>query len=139
MEYWLNVNREENAGSKGILTAILNLYAGLPWAKVVQSPWQDWAAFRKTMNKMDLYLQPSFTETFNITVADAIVEGVPAVVSDAIDWAPKGWRAEADSVEDIARVGVEHLESPKTVETGFAALKQHVEHGYQTWWRWLKT
>jgi glycosyltransferase involved in cell wall biosynthesis len=137
MEYWLNVNREENAGAKGILTAIRNLYAGLPWAKLVEHPWEEWSRFRKTMGRMDLYLQPSFTETFNITVADAIAEGVPVVVSDAIDWAPRRAQAEADSVEDIAWIGVRQLENRKAPEEALSALRHHVDEGVRTWLRWL--
>ncbi len=137
MEYWLNVNREENAGSRGILTAIRNLYADLPWARLIEHPWEEWRQFRKTMGRMDLYLQPSFTETFNITVADAIAEGVPIVVSDAIDWAPRHSWAEADSVEDIAWVGVRQLQNPKAPEEAMAALRHHVDDGVRTWLHWL--
>jgi glycosyltransferase involved in cell wall biosynthesis len=137
LEFWVSVNREENAGSKGILQAIRNLYQGVTWARLVESPWEEWSAFRRTIAKMDLYLQPSYTETFNITVADAIVEGVPAVVSEAIDWAPDGWKADPDNVEEIARVGCAHLHNPKAAEEGLAALREHVHEGVRLWLKFL--
>ena len=71
------MNRVENAGSQGILQAIRNLYNGVPWAKLVEHPWEDWKSFRKTIGTMDLTIQASYTETFNIVAADSIVEGVP--------------------------------------------------------------
>ena len=137
LEFYVSVNRAENAGAQGILHAIRNLYNGLPWARLVESPWSDWAKFRKTIARMDLYLQPSFTETFNITVADAIIEGVPAVVSDAIDWAPDGWKVEADNVEQLAEVGLSHLHNPKSAEEGLVALRAHVHVGVRHWLKFL--
>jgi glycosyltransferase involved in cell wall biosynthesis len=137
LEFWINVNRQENAGAQGILTAIRNLYADIPWATLVEHPWEDWDAFRRTMKKIDLYLQASYTETFNITVADAIASGIPAVVSDAIDWAPAGWAAEADSAQDMAKVGVELLRSHRAPVEGLNALRQHVQDGIRTWKKWL--
>lgn len=137
MEFWLSVNRPENAGGEGILTAIRNLYAGLPWATLVEQPWEDWPKFKKTMRKIDLYMQMSFTETFNITVADAIVSGIPAVVSDAIDWAPDHWIAHADDTHDIARVGVRLLHNHRAPAEGLEALQHHVQHGVHIWRRFL--
>jgi len=138
VEFWVSVNREENAGAKGILTAMRNLYSGLDYAKLVESPWEPWKAFRKTISKMDLYLQVSFTETFNLTVADAISEGVPAVVSDAIDWAPSDWVAKADSVEDVSRVGLRLLHDHQAPQQGLLALEQYMHHGIQTWVSYLE-
>jgi hypothetical protein len=137
LEFWMSVNRVENAGSQGILQAIRNLYDGVPWAKLVEHPWEDWKSFRKTIGSMDLYLQPSLTETFNITCADAIAEGVPCVVSSAVEWAPKAWRAEPDDVEDVARVGRQLLANMKAPEEGLRALQDHVRDGVQIWLQWL--
>ena len=46
-----------------------------------------------SVGHMHLLLQPSYTESFNMVTADGIAEGVPSVVSDAIDWAPGHWKA----------------------------------------------
>jgi hypothetical protein len=37
---------------------------------------------------MDIGLQLSYTESFNIVAADFVKEGVPIIVSDAIKWMP---------------------------------------------------
>lgn len=137
VEFWLSVNREENSGAKGILSAIRNLYSGLDYAKLVEHPWERWGAFRKTIGSMDLYLQVSFTETFNITVADAIAEGVPSVVSDAINWAPTDWIAEADSVEDITNVGLRLLHDPQAPHHGLKALEHYMHRSVGTWLHYL--
>ena len=61
---------------------------GLPHVRLVENAWQTWPQFRQTVRHMHLLLQPSYTESFNVVTADGIAEGVPSVVSDAIEWAP---------------------------------------------------
>ena len=63
--------------------------------------------------------------------------GVPCVVSSAIEWAPKAWRAEPDSVEDVAIVGWKLLADPGAAEEGLRALRAHVQSGVGIWLRWL--
>jgi glycosyltransferase involved in cell wall biosynthesis len=42
---------------------------------------------------MNVLINCSYTESFNMVTADGIAEGIPSVVSDAICWAPAYWRA----------------------------------------------
>jgi hypothetical protein len=74
---------------------------------------------------MDLALQVSCTETFNLTAADAVAEGVPCVTSSAIEWTPRHWHADVDSVEDIARIGLALLRDPHAPGEGRRALERH--------------
>ena len=55
---------------------------------------------------MNLLIQPSFTETFNMVTADGASESVPSVVTDAIrlDSFRLERSAEGDDVTSIARV-----------------------------------
>ena len=50
---------------------------------------------------MDLGLQVSLTESFNIVTADMINVGVPILVSDDIDWLPFITRVKPTSHKDI--------------------------------------
>ncbi len=137
LEFWISVNREEHG--KGVLQTVRNMFVGLPWAKLVESPWQQWADFRRTVHHMDLCLQVSFTETFNIVTADAIAEGVPSVVSSAIEWAPDSWKADVDTVEDIARVGSMLLSSHSGVLEGQRALQTFTQEAINTWLQYLSS
>jgi hypothetical protein len=69
--------------------------------KLVATGWLPWA--RQLVGTMHLLLQPSFTESFNVVTADGVHQGVPSVVSDAIDWAPARWQANPDDAEDVVR------------------------------------
>jgi hypothetical protein len=57
----------------------------------------------KKVALMVLMMQPPYSGSFNIVTADGVAEGVASVVSDAIAWAPDGWKAETDDVREIAR------------------------------------
>jgi len=139
LEFHVNVNREENAGAKGILQSIRNMFNGLTWAKLVEVPWAPWASFRHTVRHMDLCLQASHTETFNIVTADAIAEGVPSVTSSAIEWVPKSWHADADSAEDIARVGSHLLWDTHGAADGLEHLERFCKEGIESWLKYLDT
>ena len=68
-----------------------------------------------------------------MVTADGIAEGVPSVVSSAIDWTPRYWRAEIDDVFDIARVGRCLLQDPNAAVEGLQALRTHNREGLEAW------
>jgi hypothetical protein len=82
---------------------------------------------------MHLLLQPSYTESFNMVTADGVAEGVPSVVSNAIDWAPEHWKANVDDVLDIARVGRSLLYDPRAAHDGIKALEAYVADGVRSY------
>jgi|SRR5579859_3256210 len=92
-----------------------------------------WAKFRQLVGHMHLLLQPSFTESFNVVTADGVHEGVPSVVSTAIDWVPSRWQADADDAEDLVRVAQYLLHTPQAIDDGRKALLAYVAQGIQTW------
>ena len=135
LELWLSVGRTEGGG--GILDAVRAMTAGLPHVKLVHSGWQSWPAFRTTVRHMHLLMQPSYTESFNMVTADGIAEGVPSVVSSAIDWVPEHWKASVDDVRDIARVGRFLLADPHAPTEGLEALRRHNREGLNAWRSYL--
>src|SRR5579883_2342348 len=73
----------------------------------------------------------------NMVTADGVAEGVPSVVSPAIDWAPADWKAEPDNVGDIARVGRRLLLDPYAAEDGLRALEAYVCDGLRAYRAYL--
>jgi len=136
LEFFINSNREEHG--KGVANAIREMFSGLLWAKVIEVPWQPWTHFRHSSAHMDLCLQPSFTESFNFCTADAAAEGVPSVVGECVDWCPDHWKAEIDSAEDVARVGMALLANPHSGQEGIAAVQRWEAKAEHTWLTWLK-
>jgi glycosyltransferase involved in cell wall biosynthesis len=105
--------------------------------KLTYTDWLPWAEFRRLVRTVDLVLQVSYTETFNVVCADAIAEGVPVVASDAIDWVPDWWRARADEPMDVARVAERLLRDPNASSNGREALQAYVDRGVVMWWQFL--
>jgi hypothetical protein len=57
--------------------------------------------FLDLVKEMDIGLQMSFTESFNIIVADLVSCNVPVVTSPEIRWVDEDFQAEPTSMEDI--------------------------------------
>lgn len=131
LEFHVSVNREEHGS--GVLLTLRNMFAGLPWAKLVEDPWQDWGDFRRLVAHMDLCIQVSATETFNLATADAIAEGVPCVVSTAIDWTPPEWQVDTDDAEDVAKAGWQLLTDDHAPAAGQEALKKYLITAVKQW------
>lgn len=131
LELWVSSGRAE--GGYGILEALRAMVNGLPYVKLVEAGWQSWPKFRDIVRHMHLLMQPSYTESFNMVTADGIAEGVPSVVSDAIDWAPDHWKACADDVSEIARAGRSLLSDPYAAGDGMRALLAHNAAGLRSW------
>src|SRR5581483_11630776 len=104
LEFWMSAGRVEGGGDT-VHSAIQEMLQGVPNVKIVLNGWQSWPQFRQSVAHMHLLLQPSYTESFNMVTADGVVEGVPSVVSSAIDWVPRDWQADADDALAIGRTG----------------------------------
>jgi hypothetical protein len=131
LEFWISSGRNEGAGS--VVDAVRQMLNGLAHVKLIENGWQTWPQFRQTVRHMHLLLQPSYTESFNVVTADGVAEGVPSVVSDAIDWAPDNWKAPVDDAHAMARVGLKLLASRWAPGQGLAALKAHNKRALAAW------
>lgn len=100
---------------------------------VVRHPWSYWDNFIKLIKSMDLLIQVSYTESFNMVTADGISVGVPSVVSPAIFWCPEDWKAEPDDAMDVAEVGIHLLTRKKQLDDGIIALRAHNKKSLVIW------
>jgi len=135
LEFWISGGRTEGGGT--IAEAIHQMYVNVPRAKVVANHWESWPRFLDTVGSMDLLMQPSYTETFNMVTADGIARGVPSVVGEAIAWAPKNWRASTDEARDLADRAVALLHDPGAIEQGVEALNASNDAALREWRKFL--
>ena len=61
--------------------------------ELINHLWTPREEFLELCRSMDIGMQVSFSETFNIVAADLISQGVPVVGSDEIPWLAKSWSA----------------------------------------------
>jgi len=71
--------------------------------KLIMHDWTTRDAFLEICRSMDIGMQVSFSETFNIVGADFISQGVPLVTSDEIPWASSLYNADPVDSESIVK------------------------------------
>lgn len=131
----LNVSSGRNEG--GSLKPIEEVTRNVPNLTLKENGWLTWPAFKTSIRHMHLHLQPSYTESFNVTVADAISAGVPSVVGPAVHWVPNHWKADVDDPSDVARVAEMLLLDIDAAEDGRTALEKYIEDALQAWEKFL--
>ncbi len=134
-EFWLSSGRPD--GGAGVVQSIQAMLQGVPGMRLMFNQWASWPQFRDTVREMHLLLNVSYTESFNMVTADGVAEGVPSVVSDAIDWAPENWVARTDDALTISHRGMCLIRDPNAGHDGFVALEQHNKDGFGAWGQWL--
>ncbi len=101
LKFWINGNRVEGK-AESILTCLRQLFKRYPQHELVELPWMNHEEFTKVAQSMDVVMQVSNSETFNIVAADAVAGGVPVLVSDEIPWLDCEYHADPNSVDEIA-------------------------------------
>ena len=130
LEFWISSGRNEGAGS--VIDAVRQMTGGLPHVKLVENGWQTWPQFRQTVRHMHLLLQPSYTESFNVVTADGAAEGVPSVVSNAIEWAPSIGRRRL-TTPVTSRVSDSSCFRAGAPAQGLSALRAHNQRAMRMW------
>lgn len=103
LRFHINVARIENNGNNA-LKAIRGVFDNLDPKKfeLVEHGWLDHQDFLKLVSTMDIGLQVSFTETFNIVSADFVNQRIPIVTSPEVFWLPKMFTASPTDSDAIA-------------------------------------
>lgn len=100
LRFHINATRIEMNGSP-ILKNLRQLFALMPQHELVEHGWMPHSEFIKLIRTMDMGLQVSYSETFNIVLADCISQGVPVVGSPEIPWMSICSQADPNSIDDI--------------------------------------
>lgn len=103
--YHINSERIEGFGANNILHNIREVFAYRTDHSLVEHNWLSNDDFQLLLNNViDISLQVSFSETFNLVAADSVACGVPIVTSIEIEWATSLSQVrKASSVKEIAQ------------------------------------
>jgi len=137
LNFHINIGRVEgNATSqlKNIRSLFYNLDNNY---NLIEHSWIEHEEFCDLLEKMDLCMQVSFSETFNIVTADAVVRNVPVVVSSEILWTNHFCWAETTSVEDIVEVGLLVLNNKRICRENKSSLKNYSEDTKKVWMKYF--
>lgn len=101
VRFHVNAGRVEQHGE----STLKNLRALFMNTKhvLIEHPWMHHHDFLKVVKLMDLGMQVSLSETFNIVIADFVSCGVPVVVSDEITWVSELFHVDPNSSTSIVK------------------------------------
>lgn len=135
--FHVNSDRVEQGG-EATLKNLHNLFAGNELHELKEHPWMNYNDLIKVQSTMDLAMGVSLSESFMLTLADAIYCGVPAVTSQDVDWAPEAYRAIPTDTEDIVAKLLVTYELPNVnVRLCKKALDKHNKKAVEVWERYL--
>lgn len=137
IRFHVNGSRIENS-SVGVLKNLRSLFAGT-CHQLVEHKWMDHQEFLKVVRKMDLGLQVSFTESFNIISADFIYSGVPIIVSDEISWMNNDLKVNSTNVDEIVkRIAKVLKRKPAYLKKAQQSLKRYNGIALSVWDEFLQ-
>ena len=96
-----HVNSRQDSGGSNPFRNVKAVIEGAGQELVVHD-WEDRETFLQSLSKLDVLMQVSISETFNIVAADATLVGTPILVSDEIEWSFPT-RANPQDVEDCLK------------------------------------
>lgn len=101
LRFHINSGRNELNGSN-VYENLIQLFSNLnDQYELVCHPWASRDEFLKICGDIDIGMQVSFTETFNIVGADIIRNGVPLIGSNEIPWLHERYAASPQDINDI--------------------------------------
>ena len=138
LRFHINSSRVESK-SEPELKNLRALFQDQEHATLVEWNWLSHKEFVKVIRKMDISMQVSFTESFNIVTADAVGQNVPVVVSNDVDWVPSAFRASPTDTNDIVSKLVLAYKLPHlNILMCNKALDKYNSLALASWERYLK-
>lgn len=99
LRFHINGTRLEGRGEP-VLHNIQKMFRLLPHV-LVEHNWMPHSDFKELVSQMDIGLQVSYTETFNIVTADMVTAGVPVVTGPDVRWVHPMFRADPNDCDSI--------------------------------------
>jgi hypothetical protein len=100
LRFHINVKRIEGKGEP-VLKNLRELFKNNPKHELMEYDWLSHDEFIDLVQRMDLGMQVSFTETFNIVTADFVNNNIPVVVSKEVSWVNPLFWSSTNKVESM--------------------------------------
>ena len=135
LEFHINSARIEQGGNP-ILKNLRALFANSPRSCLVELAWVDHAKFLEQIAALDMLLQVSFSETFNIISADAVISNVPVVASREVPWLGNYAMADPTRSDSILNAMLMAHRQPRTDRIAWQArdLNTYCQRTKALWW-----
>lgn len=102
--------------------------------ELVEHPWLEHNAFLDLVKTMDVGLQVSLTESFNIVTADFVYEKIPIIVSDDINWMPEIAKIDPANTKDlISKIDISFHWGKILLSKSIDSLNTYNQHSLDMW------
>lgn len=134
MNFFVNASRSETGGDpvlKNLRALFLN--CGRP-VRLVECGWMEHDYFIDVLrHKIDIGMQVSLSETFNIVTADCVTAGVPVVTSDEVSWVAPACQVRTDDVDAIVEGMARVYGNRKLVQKNRKLLAEFSARAAEAW------
>ncbi len=137
LNFHINVGRVEMKGEP-VLNNLRSLFEHLydRGHKLIANEWTPREGFLNLCANMDIGLQVSFSETFNIVGADIISQGVPLVGSTEIPWLDEEYSARAQFSDEIYEtLLLTHYRPQDNVGSNQRKLTEYTNNTSNIWYK----
>ena len=110
IKFHINATRTEQKG-ENVLKNLRSLFENTKH-ELIEHEWMEHEDFLILIKKMDVGLQVSLSESFNIVTADFINERIPVIVSDEISWVSEISQVRVSDSKAIAEKLKELVKNP---------------------------
>jgi hypothetical protein len=124
---------EVDTGGQPILNNLRALFDGTPHS-LVEDKWLNHAEFLHSLASIDIGMQVSFTETFDIVAADTVSEGIVTIMSPEVVWASSEALAlptNGSMIEDV--LSDAWFSSTRVIKANHRGLSEFVEESKKRW------
>lgn len=138
LNFHINVGRVEG-NALGQIKNIRSLFDNLGEDfNLVEHAWVEHEDFCNLLEEMDICMQVSFSETFNIVVADAVSRYVPVVVSSEISWVNSECFADTTDVNNIVSTMQKVLDKKQQlIKANVKSLNKFSENSKLIWMKYF--
>lgn len=135
LEFHINSARSEQGGNP-VLKNLRGVFANTPRASLVEHGWVEHDKFLHIISEMDVVMQVSFSETFNIVAADAVMRNVPVVVSREVPWIKPYAIADANSSTSMLHALLRVHQQPRKARLQWQMrdLTDYCQASKKVWW-----
>ena len=134
LRFHVNGTRLEQRGEEP-LKNVRALFEGTRH-ELVEHPWMSHADFLEVVKAMDVGMQVSFSESFNIVAADFVAMRVPVVGSPDIEWLSSTCKADPNSLQGI-KDGMRWAMRLNWMRPNESGLKKYNRWSKERWMRFV--
>lgn len=134
--FHVNISEHEQREAGPILRNLRAIFKNTKH-ELVEHLWFEHVDFINLVKQMDIGMQISFTETFNITAADFVWNNIPVVVSNEIEFVQEKFRVSATDKKSTLKA-LHHAYCGQSYYNNKHLLRLHNLNAVKCWLRYIK-